>query len=222
MERTASGAHAGHVSGRSLANDATSTGGSHQAHSNSSNGGQQHQRYRSLSNRPNLKPAQSGASLREQTATAKPLPPPPITTNGASVTKPQPAVFWNNKQSVEQSQPQEQTFYNDVTPPPSPSYGDKNSLSIGYPSLKGPAPVGLHAVQSAGSRDGGRAEYDYRWDHVAPQAPIPQSDRICGLKKKFFWIAVGVAIGLLVALAIGLGVGLSAGKDNGQKADSDK
>ncbi|KAG9255542.1 uncharacterized protein F5Z01DRAFT_651478 [Emericellopsis atlantica] len=241
MDRTAGGgAHAGHVSGRSLTNNmntaagGTGHGSSHHARGTSGGGvvQQPHQRHRSLSNRPDLKPAPSGSSMREQAAaTAKhqssSAPPPPavVATNGASVAKPQPAVFWNDKQSLEQSRTQEQTFYNDVTPPPSPSYGggSKNSFSIGYPSLKGPAPVGLQPMTSAGSRDGGRGGYDYRWDHVAPQAPIPQSDRTCGLTKKFFWIAVGVAIGLLLAVAIGLGVGLSGNSSSSHGSqDSDR
>jgi hypothetical protein len=57
--------------------------------------------------------------------------------------KPQPAVFWNDKKSLDQGQ--QRTFYNDVTPPPSPSYAggeSKNSLSIGYPSFGKTPPVG--------------------------------------------------------------------------------
>lgn len=141
--------------------------------------GTQHTRQRSNANRPALE-ANAGATTAGAAATVK---------------KPQPAVYWNDKKSMDQ----QRTFFSDSTPPPSPSYAaaSNNSASTGYPSAKG----------AAAAKDG---DYDYRYDHVAPPAPIPsRSKRVT--KRRLLWGAVGVAI-VIIALAIGLGVGLTRNK----------
>jgi hypothetical protein len=96
---------------------------------------------------------------------------------------------------------QGRTFYNDHTPPPSPSYGhSRNSFSTGYPASKA----------HGGSKS---EEYDYRYDHVAPPAPIPSREG-SWWKRRWFWIILGVAVVVILALGIGLGVGLSQNKDS--------
>lgn len=136
--------------------------------------------------------------------------------------KPQPAVFWSDKKSIDQGQ--QRTFYNDVTPPPSPSYAggeeSKNSLSIGYPSFGKTPAIGEERGRT-GTTAGGEG-YDYRYDYVAPQAPIPKRGPFGGLKRKTFWgIVIGVVVVLVLALAIGLGVGLGTGGGSGG-GDSDE
>lgn len=121
---------------------------------------------------------------------------------GASPTKPAPAaVFWHDKPP-----PSNQgTFFDDLTPPPSPlppSHGRGSlSVSLGYPP--------------SSSRDGQPVKnegYDHRYDRVAPPAPIPTAaPRVCGLRRRLFWTIVAVVAVAILGLAIGLGVGLSTG-----------
>lgn len=199
------GEHAGHVSGRTLTGR---PGGSVSS---------QHQRQRSLGDRPPpLKPSNINVKAGAGAGAAS---------SGTGVTKPPPAVYWNDKQSIEQQRQQERTFYNDTTPPPSPSYigESKNSLSIGYPSAKG-AVTTTGSASGSGLGTGPREDggYDYRWDHVAPPAPIPsREDRLCGLRKKVVWILVGVVLVMILALAIGLGIGLSPQGSSDEESNSD-
>ena len=155
---------------------------------------------------PNSKPAKSPSSWRNSFGSFK---------------KPQPAVFWSDKKSLDQGH--QRTFFNDITPPPSPSFaGDsKNSLSIGYPSFGKTPPIGEERGHTGTTAAGDG--YDYRYDYVAPQAPIPKGGSLGGLRRKTFWgIIIGVIVVIVLALAIGLGVGLSRGSsDSGSGGSSD-
>lgn len=177
--------------------------------------------------RPNV-PAQSHQP-NESTSSRAALNPktskPPSTSRFSlhNLKRPQPAVFWSDKKSIDQSQ--QRTFYNDVTPPPSPSYagGDsKNSFnSIGYPSFGKTPALGEERAGTATSAGGDG--YDYRYDYVAPQAPIPQRGPIGGLKRKTFWgIIIAIIVILVLALATGLGVGLGTKSGGSGGGDSDE
>ncbi|KAL6791437.1 hypothetical protein GGI42DRAFT_358308 [Trichoderma sp. SZMC 28013] len=51
--------------------------------------------------------------------------------------------------------------------------------------------------------------YDFRYDHVAPPAPIPTAT-ICGLRARIFWLVLGIVV-LLLAVGVGVGVGVGLG-----------
>lgn len=65
--------------------------------------------------------------------------------------------------------------------------------------------------------------YDYRYDYVAPQAPIPKRGLFDGMSRRKFWgIIIAVVVVLVLALAIGLGVGLGTGGGGSGGGDSDQ
>ncbi|UKZ57229.1 hypothetical protein TrVGV298_011082 [Trichoderma virens] len=87
------------------------------------------------------------------------------------------------------------TFYREGTPPP-PQTRDTNLDASSTTNI----------LQKAGEF------YDYRYDHVAPPAPIP-SATICGVTARLFWLVLGIG-GLLVAVGVGVGVGVGLGARN--------
>ncbi|KAF4121427.1 hypothetical protein GMORB2_1834 [Geosmithia morbida] len=111
-----------------------------------------------------------------------------------------------------------QTFFEDSTPPPSPSYVGRSSLSnnnaeTGWGHAPLSAPLGL-APKNEG--------YDYRYDHVAPPAPIPKAKGFMGLSRRACWIVLGLIAMVILALAVGLGVGLSTSHSSSSSSLSDK
>ena len=51
-------------------------------------------------------------------------------------------------------------------------------------------------------------------NHEAAPPPVPpKDDRKCGMKKRTFFILIGVIVIAIIALALGLGLGLGLNKD---------
>lgn len=107
--------------------------------------------------------------------------------------KPRAEVSWADKKSIDADK---YTFFRDPTPPP--------------PEEKA---FGAAAVVPRTS------SYDYRYDHVAPPAPLPQKERRCGMRKKTFWIVLAAVL-LAVAIAVGVGVGVSVSSSGGDSSSS--
>lgn len=61
--------------------------------------------------------------------------------------------------------------------------------------------------------------YDYRYDHVAPPAPLPEPPKIMGLKRRTCQL-LGVVVAILVILGIALGVGLGVGLKHKSSSDA--
>ncbi|KAI9150227.1 hypothetical protein HJFPF1_09984 [Paramyrothecium foliicola] len=132
-------------------------------------------------------PESSAASATESQPTLRDFPQPP-SKPPMRVGRPPRAVAWSDKRSII-SINGKYTFYRDPTPPPPED-------RIAKPPLI--------TQQSA---------YDYKYDHVAPPAPLPVAT-ICGLRRRIFWIIVA-AILLVIALAVGIGVGVGVGVNEG-------
>ncbi|KAH7323026.1 hypothetical protein B0I35DRAFT_476921 [Stachybotrys elegans] len=114
--------------------------------------------------------------------------------------KPSRIVSWSDRgrrrtAAAAADQQEKYTFYRDPTPPPPPTFEQ--------PSLKGAPLIADDA-------------YDYRYDHVAPPAPLPVA-RVCGLPRRVFLMLLA-AIVLVVVLAVGIGVGVGVGV-NGDSED---
>lgn len=90
-------------------------------------------------------------------------------------------------------QPSGPTFLREASPPP-PATRDTNLDASSTTNI----------LQKAGEF------YDFRYDHVAPPAPIPTATTICGLRARIFWLVLGAVV-LLVAVAVGVGVGVGLG-----------
>lgn len=92
-------------------------------------------------------------------------------------------VTWADKKSIDAAK---YTFFRDPTPPP--------------PEEKVyPRGAGLD-----------EATYDYRYDYVAPPAPLPRAERRCGMRKRTLWIVLAaILVAIVVAVGVGVGVGAS-------------
>lgn len=91
-------------------------------------------------------------------------------------------------------QPSGPTFLREASPPAAPATRDTN-LDVSSTT---------NILQKAGEF------YDFRYDHVAPPAPIPAATTICGLRARIFWLVLGAVV-LVVAVAVGVGVGVGLG-----------
>ncbi|KAL6811775.1 hypothetical protein V8C40DRAFT_270713 [Trichoderma camerunense] len=91
-------------------------------------------------------------------------------------------------------QPSGPTFLREASPPAAPATRDTN-LDVSSTT---------NILQKAGEF------YDFRYDHVAPPAPIPTATTICGLRARIFWLVLGAVV-LVVAVAVGVGVGVGLG-----------
>ncbi|QUC22913.1 uncharacterized protein UV8b_07154 [Ustilaginoidea virens] len=101
------------------------------------------------------------------------------------------------------------TFYREGTPPPLED--DEYARTVLSPHPGRP-------------HDGGALSYDYRYDHVAPPAPIPRIPRAtaCGMPRRLLWMAAGLTALLTLAVAgvgIGVGVGLKHSPTTTKTAD---
>jgi hypothetical protein len=104
--------------------------------------------------------------------------------------KPRAEVSWADKKSLDADK---YTFFRDPTPPP--------------------------PEEKAFTRGTAETSYDYRYDHVAPPAPLPhESSRRCGLRKRTLWIILAA---ILVAIAVAVGVGVGVGASGGSSSSDD-
>ncbi|KFA64370.1 hypothetical protein S40285_10050 [Stachybotrys chlorohalonatus IBT 40285] len=107
------------------------------------------------------------------------------------------SVAWSDrgrKKSVEMGK---YTFYREGTPPP-----DGKPLEV---------PI---VVGAAGAPE----PYDYKYDHIAPPAPIPIAT-VCGVSRRLFWMILAAVL-IVLALAIGIGVGVGVGTGGGGSDDA--
>lgn len=104
------------------------------------------------------------------------------------------------------------TFYREPTPPPLPP----PPMDFGSGAYND-----AHRGAPPSSSTAGADFYDYKYDHVAPQAPIPRTETrgpLCGLRRRVFW-AIFAAVLLILAIAVGVGVGVGVGASNGSSND---
>lgn len=150
--------------------------------------------------------------------------PRPSVSSTSTVQKPRAAMLWSDGSSVGDKRASKgapnSTFYNEDTPPPSPSASDFRSATSGFQSNAGnsmaTADLGYHVKPTAKLDQ----SYDYRYDHVAPPAPLPPRE-ILGFKRRTFLIAVGLLVLLVVAIAVGVGVGVGVGSNKKNSSGSD-
>jgi hypothetical protein len=96
------------------------------------------------------------------------------------------AVAWSDKRSIASAK-EKYTFYREGTPPP-PEERDR----ITQPPLIAE-----------------ELPYDYKYDHIAPPAPLPVA-MVCGVRRRIFWLVLAAVL-IVAALAIGIGVGVGVG-----------
>ena len=140
----------------------------------------------------------SGTALRDSTVTSitesqptlRDFPHPP-SKNPLRVGRTPRAVAWSDKRSIASAK-EKYTFYREGTPPPPVD-------RITQPPLIAE-----------------EAPYDYKYDHIAPPAPIPVAT-ICGVRKRIFWIVLAAVL-LVVAIAVGVGVGVGVGTKQSQSS----
>lgn len=101
------------------------------------------------------------------------------------------------------------TFLREPTPPPplppAAAFAPGQRFNDGVPST--PAPE----------------YYDYKYDHVAPPAPLPTGvdGTICGVRKRLFWLLLAAAVlAIVIAVGVGAGVGVAT-KSNSSKDKAD-
>jgi hypothetical protein len=140
-------------------------------------------------------PVSSATSASEsQPPTLRDFPRPPTKNNPVRTSRPPRAVAWSDKLSIVSAR-EKYTFYREPTPPPEDP--------LERPKL----------ITDAST-------YDYKYDHVAPPAPIPVPT-ICGLTRRVFLIALAALI-LIIALAVGVGVGVGVGtKGNSSSGEAE-
>lgn len=120
--------------------------------------------------------------------------------------KSQPGVIWDDERSIAtHATIPGQTFYDDSTPPSSP---------IEQVTTTEPSDGGYH------SRPTMRLDsYDYKYDHVAAPAPLPERRTRFGLSRRAFWMVIAIA-GLIVLIAVAVGVGVGVGVNSNKSASS--
>lgn len=97
------------------------------------------------------------------------------------------------------------TFFRDPTPPPTIAEAGEKPFTRG-----------------AAAETMSESTYDYRYDHVAPPAPLPRDSRRCGMRKRTFWIVLAaVLIALVIAVGVGVGVGVSSSKSSSESESDD-
>lgn len=150
--------------------------------------------------------------------------PRPSVSSTSTVQKPKGAMLWSDGSSVGDKRASKgapnSTFYNEDTPPPSPSASDFRSATSDFRSNAGnsmaTADLGYHVKPTAKLDQ----SYDYRYDHVAPPAPLPPRE-ILGFKRRTFLIAAGLLVLLVVAIAVGVGVGVGIGSNKNNSSGSE-
>ncbi|CAH0054611.1 unnamed protein product [Clonostachys solani] len=151
--------------------------------------------------------------------------PRPSVSSSSTVQKPKAAMLWSDGGSSIGDKRRSKgapnsTFYNEDTPPPSPSASDFRSATSDFRSNGGnsigTADLGYHVKPTAKLDQ----TYDYQYDHIAPPAPLPPRE-ILGYKRRTFLIAVGLLVLIVVAVAVGVGVGVGVGSNKNKSSGSD-
>jgi hypothetical protein len=112
-------------------------------------------------------------------------------------------------------QPRDMTFYREGTPPPSPPemrYHSRESSSTHTYNHSATADSMYHAPSVPTVRE----PYDYKYDHIAPPAPIPRPPGRFGMSSRKLWLIIlAVAVVVILAVGIGVGVGVGSKKNDG-------